>query len=76
MKKIIFLLLIIFLLASCQQKPKIVWENCHDQKFSHWFKEGDIINEKLECGNLEVPADYNKKNSEKITLALTRLPAK
>lgn len=64
MKKFFIIFCFLFLLFSCKDNhdiftpKKLIWEDCHLEKFEHWFQ-GDTIDEKLQCGILEVPLDYN-----------------
>lgn len=81
LRKIFIIIFLSFVLFSCSEKnfeqkvfSKISWKSCENEEFKNWFSEQDNPS-MFDCANLEVPLDYEDKNSKKITLALTRFEA-
>lgn len=52
----------------------ISWQSCDNGSFHAWFG-GEDIPERLQCGYLSAPLDYDVPNGKKVKLAVTRLPA-
>lgn len=54
----------------------IRWQSCDAPRFRQWFAANFSPAEQLECATLSAPLDNSKPDGKKVTLALTRLPAK
>lgn len=73
---VIGLLVLIFLYFNNQTHTQgnITWQSCYLPKYHQWFTAPPSF--QLQCTSIQVPLDHNRPQGEKITIALTRLPAK